>query len=811
MVDDTGGLNQPESDAPEAHGQGEGPQPPSSPSNANSPHLSEAERIDQLCDTFEAEFRRTERPPALPRDVAWTATFYQRMIPEVFALERELCAVFKLTFDIRRYYQQWPEYSRLIDEQSAAADQSVGGFADQNELSTDITLLSPTEIPDGARKINQFSLISELGAGGNGTVWLGWDNTLRRQVAIKLPHLDRVHRAQADAFVREARFVAGLRHENIVMVHEVGVDAQTNCPFIVSAAIDGPSLKSWLETPASPLPPRQIALWMAKLARAIHYAHCQGVIHRDLKPANILIDGRGEPYLTDFGLAKYSSAEESLSVAGQVMGTPLYMSPEQASGAPVTPATDIYSLGVVLYELLAGRTPFPRSDIALLLQRIQHEQPPAPKAVRPSCPRDLSQICMKCLSKAPAERYSSALALAADLEAYLADQTLKGIPVPIADRVTKWCWRHTRLLVTAAVAVIMTAVLVFQFFGGRPSPAETFRVAVETDPPGCEITAVRIDPLTGDPDPKQIFPAVGKTPLTMHLEPGDYLIVAVLDDQRFNEVQRRVLKPGEIPFAYPHAHARRQKDGSFTWWPIRIPRPDVSLGMAFMDQQRVHIVEPTQNGGESTLDVDLPAMYVALRDYTVGELRRDWQIPGSMMIKENVGRPAEAIAAMSFFGVMELAEQNGWRLPTSVELAAIQSAVKSQSVPGLVDTGQARAEWLWTNSRAGSLCGWAHYRATAPFELPSRTIGGWPPLNPPAEESATQQPVKNVAPSQSLGFLARQYQVNQTPVIRSLLAEQLSQWGGTDPSAPAISARFVRSVRPRRTAADFMVVRERRE
>lgn len=303
------------------------------------------------------------------------------------------------------------------------------------------------------RTIAHFHLLEQLGMGAFGSVWKARDTDLDRIVAIKIPRGDRLNPEEVERFFREARAAAQFRHPNLVGVQAVGREG--NQLYIVSDFIEGLPLDAWRGE--QQLEFRQTAELVHKIASAIQAAHDGGVIHRDLKPQNILIDSDDEPCIVDFGMAK-RHLEAELTSDGQTLGTPLYMSPEQASGGSkdVDQRSDVYAMGIILYELLAGTTPFRGSTLEVCRQHLETE-PPSPRKINGQIPRDLETICLQCLEKEPDRRYQTAQELADELKRYLDGEPIKASPSSALNRA--WRWSKRRPLIASLSGALFLAVV----------------------------------------------------------------------------------------------------------------------------------------------------------------------------------------------------------------------------------------------------------------------------------------------------------------------------------------------------------------
>lgn len=310
---------------------------------------------------------------------------------------------------------------------------------------------------DVIRYFGDYELLEEIGRGGMGVVYRARQRSLNRIVAVKMILAGRLARQEdVDRFRREAEAAAQLKHPNIVTIFEVGEHEGQH--YFSMDFVAGRSLGEIVRE--GPLSSRLAATYVKKIADAVEYAHQQGTLHRDLKPANVLIADNDEPIVTDFGLAKRVESDPGLTASGARLGSPSYMSPEQAAGRneDVGPASDIYSLGATLYELLAGRPPFRADSTAATLLQVLGSEPVTPRLLNPTVDRELDTICLKCLEKDPARRYGAASALADDLSRWLDGRAIQARPVGRVEKTWRWC-RRNPVVATLGIGTTLLVVL----------------------------------------------------------------------------------------------------------------------------------------------------------------------------------------------------------------------------------------------------------------------------------------------------------------------------------------------------------------
>ena len=301
--------------------------------------------------------------------------------------------------------------------------------------------------------IGDYELLEEIARGGMGVVYKARQSSLKRIVAVKMIRSGELAgEAEVQRFRTEAQAAAQLQHPGIVAIHEIGEHEGRH--YFSMDFVEGKNLAQ--VTDGRPVAARSAAEWLKAIAEAVQFAHLRGVLHRDLKPQNIMLDAAGRPRVTDFGLAKNLAGDSTLTDTGAVMGSPCYMSPEQARGRNdlVGPASDVYSLGAILYELLTGRPPFRGKTPIDTMSQVVNDEPQPPRAVNPGAPVDLETICLKCLEKDPVRRYPTARELEADLDRFLEGEPVQARPANALRRTMSWFRRH-RWVFSAVVSVLI--------------------------------------------------------------------------------------------------------------------------------------------------------------------------------------------------------------------------------------------------------------------------------------------------------------------------------------------------------------------
>jgi serine/threonine protein kinase len=361
-------------------------------------------------------------------------------------LRREL----RESLDVEELVRRFPDHAEWLRQTLAQI---------RLEEPTQDTSTASDEVPQNVTwpEIPGYEILGEIGRGGMGVVYKARQAKLNRFVALKMLLAGSQASAKAVArFRNEAEAIAQLQHPYIVQIFDV--IEQDRQLFLSLEYVGGGGLSRKIG--GRPLPVQQAVAWAHKLAQAMQYAHEHGVIHRDLKPANVLLTEDGIPKITDFGLAKRIDDATNRTRTGTVVGTPDYMSPEQAEGQPrnIGPATDIYSLGIILYEMLTGRPPFRGESMMHVLDAVRFKAPEKPSEIRPELSQDLDLICMKCLEKKPAQRYPSAGALAKDLERFLAGEQIRANSSELREFTREWLQKNWRTILAGILLLIMASL-----------------------------------------------------------------------------------------------------------------------------------------------------------------------------------------------------------------------------------------------------------------------------------------------------------------------------------------------------------------
>ncbi len=443
-----------------------------------------------------------------------------------------------------------PNCNTMVDLQQLVAGNSLSFSADGFDKDRTWSMAAESNQLTEGGYVGKFRILREVGRGGFGTVYKALDEQLKRVVALKIPREDARSQMNAAAFLREAQMAASVRDPNIVVVHEVGTDRDRM--YICSDFIHGVTLREWMRQRERSI--EEACTMIVRIARSLHRAHESGLVHRDLKPANILIDREGNPFITDFGLARRTlkGADGVESIRMEIVGTPGYMSPEQAVGemSAIGPPSDCYALGVMLYELVSKHRPF-SGDISTVLGGTLHEDPPPPSSWGVEIPKPLEAIVLKSLAKAVPDRYASAAAFADDLERFLRREPTEAAPLTRWEYVGYKLRQHRRVLASAAllgVAVGITWWASVSVFRQTPVvvervvdvPQPTVPVSVVTVPARANVAIVPVDPNTRKPMRERMIQPDRLTPMEVDLPEGEYVIEAYLPGLGVQEVRRSV-------------------------------------------------------------------------------------------------------------------------------------------------------------------------------------------------------------------------------------------------------------------------------
>jgi len=424
-----------------------------------------ARRIESVCNRFEKAWTTEPAPPIETFLDGWKGAERLALLRELVLLDGEYRRRRGMAWSGEEYQKRFPELGvAWLKEALASIGAAVAGpkttplagipKGEPNHPPADTVAVEQTA-PEKVRYFGDYAVLEEIARGGMGVVYKARQVSLNRIVALKMILAGQLASAgDIQRFRTEAENAASLDHPHIVPIYEVGKHDDQH--FFSMKLIEGGTLSRYCGKQR--VEPKVVARLLATVARAVHFAHQRGILHRDLKPSNILLDGQGQPHVTDFGLAKRVQDGMGPSVSGVISGTPSYMAPEQAEAKQrLSTAADVYSLGAVLYELLSGRPPFKAETPLDTLLQVMREEPMPPSRHRSGVPRDLEVICLKCLRKEPEKRYSSAESLAADLERYLAGEPIQARAVGRLERAVKWVKRNPAVAALVALVVLSAA------------------------------------------------------------------------------------------------------------------------------------------------------------------------------------------------------------------------------------------------------------------------------------------------------------------------------------------------------------------
>jgi len=621
--------------------------------------LSREDRIDYVCDLFEGQWLSGQQPAI--RDFLPNCESDEQpdLFIELLLVEIEYLRDSGESLSIRDYRKKFPEFTAEIE-----AVNFQHGIS--STVSNSATETVASSLKQGAQ-LAHFKLLKKIGSGAVGEVWKARDMRLKRIVAVKVPRHNNLSENELRRFQREGQAAAQLQHPNIVSIHEVGREVKV--VFIVSEYIDGMDLRESLR--GNQLTHHTAIELCAKLADALHHAHEQGVIHRDLKPANVLLDHKGVPYITDFGLAKWLLDEHPLTIEGQLLGTPAYMSPEQARGEvdKVDRRSDVYALGVLLYEILTGNCPF-RGDQAAVVHAVIHQEPSAPRNVRHSIPRDLETICLKAIEKDPNRRYPSAQELAVDLRRFLRSEPIYAHRVGLFKASWRWIRNRPAISFAALFALIALGSIASAMILADENRAliGLKTVKLTTEPAGAKIAFVPLGEMTKEPLSNQLVHVQGRSPVEQELKSGDYLVTAVLPDGSFHEVYRHVPKTIDaLPGHYNHLRWRIDGASSVVLPTIRIPETSIIDNMVLVSRQQ-DSRKATKSGYP---------FYVDCNEFTVGEYKALFRGRTPMDLRYQL-KPDDFALTVSYDQATYAAELAGKRLPTEAEFQILFSQLLKQ-------------------------------------------------------------------------------------------------------------------------------------
>ncbi|MCG6158263.1 serine/threonine-protein kinase [Rubinisphaera margarita] len=490
---------------------------------------------ETLCSDFELKLGSADERPRIEDYLQETAGPHRStLLGRLILIELRYRFLSGETPELEEYAKRFPEYGERI----ADLEPVYRKIREEVQKATEETIV----LHAPGRTLGGYQLISRVGKGGFGEVWRAWDSELRRMVAVKILYSDKTNYENIDLARHEAKIAGQLDHPHIVRTY--AFQETDDCAYSVSEFIDGENLRQILHpgrTDEKQQPSRmnqvEAARICGQIARALHEAHTHGIVHRDVKPANIMLDKSGMAKLTDFGVAHWADAGHTLRIRKDVVGSANYMSPEQARGSKVFPTSDVYSLGILLYEAITGRLPF-KGDPKQVLLAQQYTDPVPPRSVNPALSRDLNTVCLKALEKRPEQRYQTAKEFAEDLEAVAEGQPVKARPVNWVERKWRTLKRRPAVAVSTVAGAIAMLPISYAVFAAieepRPHDVGKWEVEIKAERPvnvrdntavDAHIVAIPLDRDSGAWRADQAI-SVRETPTKIRLKPGPYQFLA---------------------------------------------------------------------------------------------------------------------------------------------------------------------------------------------------------------------------------------------------------------------------------------------
>lgn len=516
-------------------------------------------------------------------------------------------------------------------------------------------------LANAERQVRHYALKQEIGIGGFGLVWEARDEKLNRRVAIKQIDRSAIERHDFDAALREAQIAAQLTHPHIVQTYDYF--EEEDGLYLVTQLVDGTDLKQKLQSDQQPTL-AQITKYSRQIAEALEYAHGKSVIHRDVKPSNILIDENDDALLCDFGVAHWGGTKDTLSGknAENIIGTAAYIPPEQAQGRDAVPASDIYSLGIVLYEGMTGRLPFHGSAREHAFAHLTLAVVP-PRKISEDIPKDLETICLRCVQKVAAQRYPSAAALATDLSLFEAGEPIHARPITRLQRA--WRWIRQRPAVSTSVAGMTLCFAILPMLVTVPAPNGKTQVTVQTNPEGAEVLIFPVDPQTGlmqESTPLHVKAAPG----SLALAPGQYWVQAIKQGV-ITEFLRTVPEDvNELATAWNYRKWEPTGANSMSWPAARLREKPRLEGMVYIPGATDFPVRKiqTKDGDVSVIRKRFNPFYIATTERKVRDfVDRTGRLPLHQQTPDKLDAPLSA----RYDQALSWAEVHGARLPTEYE------------------------------------------------------------------------------------------------------------------------------------------------